>query len=123
MKGLIIAEPWIGLILAGRKTWEMRSRDTRVRGPIALIRKGSKTVVGIAELVDTRPNLSMGALRANGAKHRVPVADIGRDFKWTTAWVLENARPLSRPVPYPHPAGAVIWVELPASVVAKIKKE
>ena len=24
MKGLIIDEPWIGLILQGKKTWEMR---------------------------------------------------------------------------------------------------
>jgi len=39
MKGLIIKEPWISLILSRKKTWELRSRDTRVRGRIALIRK------------------------------------------------------------------------------------
>jgi hypothetical protein len=51
MKGLIIKEPWISLILSRKKTWELRSRDTRVRGRIALIRKGSGTVIGVAELV------------------------------------------------------------------------
>jgi hypothetical protein len=43
MKGLVIDEPWISLIISGEKTWEMRSRNTVVRGRIALIRKGSKT--------------------------------------------------------------------------------
>ena len=52
MKGLIIREPWIGMILAGRKTWEMRSRQTPYRGRIGLIRKGTGMVVGIAEIVD-----------------------------------------------------------------------
>jgi hypothetical protein len=39
-KGLIIADPWIGYVLEGSKTWEMRSSKTSVRGPFGLIRKG-----------------------------------------------------------------------------------
>ena len=46
MKGLIIDEPWISLIVSGQKTWEMRPRDTQVRGRIGLIRKKSKAVIG-----------------------------------------------------------------------------
>ena len=57
MKGLIIDEPWISLIVSGEKSWEMRSRDTYVRGRIGLIRKGSKTVIGLADLVETLPKL------------------------------------------------------------------
>src|SRR5437764_6388146 len=112
MKGLIIAEPWISLIVSGEKTWEMRSRNTLVRGRIGLIRKGSKAVVGVAELVDTLPRLSVSTLRSNPARHRVPIGEIGDDFKWRTAWVLEHARALAAAVPYEHPAGAVIWVAL-----------
>ena len=92
MKGLIIKEPWISLILSGKKTWELRSRDTRVRGRIALIRKGSGTVLGSAELTGTLPKLARSDLIANVAKHRVPESDIDADFKWSTAWVLERAR-------------------------------
>jgi hypothetical protein len=44
MRGLIIDEPWIGYIISGTKTWEMRSRNTAIRGSIGLIRKGAKTV-------------------------------------------------------------------------------
>lgn len=80
MTGLIIAEPWIGLILEGRKTWEMRSRDTPVRGQIGLIRKGSKSVVGVAELVGTLPHLPMPTIRASTARHGVSANDIGNSF-------------------------------------------
>jgi len=39
-KGLVIKSPYIDRILAGTKTWEMRSSATSVRGPIALIKQG-----------------------------------------------------------------------------------
>ncbi len=35
-KGLIIREPWITLILQGKKTQEMRSRHTRRQGEALL---------------------------------------------------------------------------------------
>jgi hypothetical protein len=91
MKGLVIDEPWISLIVSGQKTWEMRSRNTLVRGPIALIRKGSKTVIGTADLVRTLPKLSPSELKESVDNHRVPESEIGEDFKfkYTTAWVLE----------------------------------
>jgi hypothetical protein len=122
LKGLIIKEPWISLILSGKKTWELRSRDTRVRGRIALIRKGSGTVLGSAELTGTLPKLARSDLIANVAKHRVPESDIDADFKWSTAWVLERARPLREPVQYRHPAGAVIWVNLTPEVTAMVER-
>ena len=31
-RGLIIAAPWIGYILEGRKDWKMRSQATSIRG-------------------------------------------------------------------------------------------
>ena len=123
MKGLIIDEPWINLIISGEKTWEMRSRNTLVRGRIALIRKGSKTVIGAADLGHTLPKLSRAELKASIAKHRVPEREIGEDFKHSTAWVLEHARPLCKPIPYRHPAGAVIWVNLDPEVAAMVEEQ
>ena len=122
MKGLVIDEPWISLIVSGQKTWEMRSRNTLVRGRIALIRKGSKTVIGTADLVRTLPKLSPSALKASVDNHRVPESEIGEDFKYTTAWVLECRRLLREPVPYRHPPGAVIWVNLASEVTAMIER-
>ncbi len=123
LKGLIIKEPWIGLIIAGKKTWEMRSRDTRVRGRIALIRKGSKFVVGIADLVNTIPDLSVQELRANVARHQVDALQLDESFKWKTAWVLDRARSLGEPVPYQHPRGAVIWVDLDAATTRRVEEQ
>ena len=39
VQGLIIADPWIGNILDGSKTSEMRSSPTQVRSAFALIRE------------------------------------------------------------------------------------
>jgi hypothetical protein len=107
-------------MMSGQKTWEMRSRDTLVRGRIALIRKGSKSIIGIADLVRTLPKLSPSELKAGVGNHRVPESAIGKDFKHSTAWVLQHARPLRDPVPYRHPAGAVIWVNLDPEVAAMV---
>ena len=82
----------------------MRSRNTLVRGGIALIRKGSKTIVGVVELVDTKGRLSTSDLRANFERHLVAESDIDEE-----------------PVPYRHPAGAVIWVNLDPEVAAVVE--
>jgi hypothetical protein len=123
VKALVIDEPWVSLIIAGEKTWEMRSRNTQVRGRIGLIRKGSKTIVGVADLVGTLPKLSQSDLKASVVKHRVAANEIGEDFKHSTAWLLERARPLREPVSFRYPAGAVIWVNLDPTVAAAIEKQ
>ncbi|MER9528523.1 ASCH domain-containing protein [Mesorhizobium sp. M0309] len=126
MKGLIIDEPWIGLILKGEKTWEMRKTACHHRGPIALIKKGSGTVVGTAEVTGSLP--AIGAREAYSAAeqyHRIPLARQGTAFDdgWRTAWVLSNPQLLPKPVPYNHPYGAVIWVNLEDDVVATIQAD
>jgi hypothetical protein len=126
MRGLIIDEPWISLILAGEKTWEMRKATCNVRGPVALIRKGSGQVVGVVDIVGSLPALEDGDAYARAEPfHCIPAAgQVGalRDG-WRTPWLLANARPLSAPVRYAHPSGAVIWVNLDPSVAAAVEVE
>ena len=62
-KGLVIKSPAIDKILLGIKTWEMRSKSTQVRGPIALIKKGSGQIVGIANLVDVKGPLMLKSVQ------------------------------------------------------------
>lgn len=113
MKALIIAQPWIDLILSGRKTWEMRSRKTTVRGTIGLIEKGTGTVVGVANLDDCLPAMSRAELAKERHRHHIPDELVQQPgYKWFTPWVLNGARRLPSPVPYEHPFGAVIWVDL-----------
>ena len=53
MKGLIIREPWIDYILSGKKVWEIRGSNTTIRGRIALIKSGTSTILGEANLINS----------------------------------------------------------------------
>lgn len=110
--GLIIDEPWIGLILKGQKDWEMRSRATSYRGWFGLIRKGSGQVVGLARLVDCGRALNPSEMIAAHDHHRIPNSMIqsGMVSKWVIPWQLADIRPLKSPIPYEHKSGAVTWV-------------
>lgn len=123
MRGLIIRSPWIDHILAGRKTWEIRSKATKVRGTIALIRGGSGLVVGQAELVDSLGPFTFGQLGNRQDMHAVPEADLVpfmRRYKdQAHAWVLDRVVAFEQPIPYEHPSGAVIWVTLSDEVPQK----
>lgn len=114
MKGLVIRSPWIDLILAGAKTWEMRTRPTSIRGRIALIKAGSGAIYGTAELVECLPALTPERMRQTQNYHAIPESqiDIAMENRWTTPWVLRDIVPLDSPIPYVHPKGAVTWVEL-----------
>jgi len=100
------------LILGGKKIWEMRSRPASHRGRIALIRKGSGTVVGIADLVDCIGPLDAIAWRAHADKHCIPSHLQEQTQQWNTAWVLADVVSLKNPVRYTHKSGAVTWVLL-----------
>ena len=114
LKGLIIGSPQIDNIMSGKKTWEMRTTGTKQRGPIALIRKGSGQIVGIAEIAGSLGPLSRDELVANENKHLIPPTrlDDPKVKNYRHAWVLVNSRLLATPVGYRHPNGAVIWVAL-----------
>lgn len=117
MKGLVIDDPWISLILAGKKDWEMRTTATTYRGDVALIRKGSGRIVGSCTLEDSFGPLDAIAWRAHRSRHGIPEAQDSAQERWPFAWVLANVRPFARSVPYTHPPGAVIWVNLNQSVI------
>lgn len=121
MKALVVDEPWISLILGGEKTWEMRSTHTNVRGRIALIRKGWGTIVGLVDVTDSIGPLDEIAWRAHRTRHRIPVERYAETSRWNIAWQLENAGALAKPVPYSHPSGAVIWVNLSEREAASLQ--
>jgi hypothetical protein len=119
--GLIIKKEWLDRILDGSKSWEIRGRRTARRGPIALIESGSGHVKGTCTIIDVIGPIGLRRLRANAEKagfvaEKTPYAK-------TYAWVLENPGRLPRPVPYRHPAGAVIWVELESDVVERVRAQ
>lgn len=109
MDGLIIKKKWLGLILEGKKTWEIRSCNTRKRGLIALIESGSGEVKGTCCVDDSRVfNLD---LCSHWTCHGLSRAGL-RSLRYKTiyAWILRKPRRI-KPVKYKHPRGAIVWVK------------
>ena len=108
-RALIVRQPWIDLILSGKKIWEMRSKPTNIRGLIGLIEQGTGLIVGeciITESDDTTlDSHERGLFHGN---HRVD--DYSLLEKWCYVWELEGAKRYKKPIPYNHPQGAVTWV-------------
>ena len=108
-KGLVIKSPWIEMILHRQKTWEIRGSNTHIRGRIGLIKSGSGLILGSVNLINSLP-MNLNDWHYFWPKHRVFTDDL--PYKNTYAWVLENPIVFKEPIPYKHPMGAVIWVNL-----------
>jgi hypothetical protein len=124
-KGLIIDIPHIDNILSGKKTWEMRSTQTKQRGRIALIRKGHPgKIIGIVEIIGSLGPFSKEEMLANQPKHLMTSERINdpEASKYRNAWVLKNAKLLKRPIPFEQKSGAVIWVNLDEEISAAVMK-
>lgn len=116
-RGLIIKAPWTDLIFSGCKTWEIRGAKTNIRGRIAIIQSGTKHIYGYADLVDCIGPLTVDQmnLSSNRKKHSIPLKVENEDempYPKTYAWVLDKVEKLKPPIPYKHPSGAIIWVNL-----------
>jgi len=124
MRALLIRHPWIDMILDGTKTWEVRGSRTAIRETIALVPSGCGKISGVCELVDCIGPLTANSFRKHAEKAgmRPSEAKLGR-YRQTFAWVLAKPKRLKRPVPYEHPSGAVIWVNLDQSVERKITNQ
>ena len=110
MKGLIIREPWIDYILSGKKVWEIRGSNTTIRGRIALIKSGTSTILGEANLINSI-KLDLSKYYVNKDKHCIDNVD-SLPYKNTYGWVLSDVKKYKTPEKYRHPKGAVIWVNL-----------
>lgn len=90
LRCLCVRHPYAGRIVDGTKPIEYRSRRTNVRGRIGIIESRSGTIIGEAELYDCTGNPETECYN----------------------WHLRNARRYAKPIPYKHPAGAVVWVNV-----------
>lgn len=121
-RALVIAEPWLEMILSGRKVWEMRSRHTSVRGWIGLIRKGSGKVVGAAYLSDVGDQMTCEELLACVDRHQITPEQLmsGAVSRWNVPWHFSRVVRFDQPVPYTHRSGAVTWISLDDEIASKV---
>ena len=124
MRALLIREPWVKLILDGKKASEIRGSATTIRETIALVPSRSGTVIGVCDLIDCIGPLSPEQYRKNARKAgmRPAEATLGY-YKNTYAWVMSSPRYLKRPVPYRHPNGAIVWVQLDRTVERAVRAQ
>lgn len=108
-RALIIGEPWIDKILSLEKVWEMRSRKTKIRGRIGLIKKGSGLIVGDAYLSNC-VRLQKDRLHTLQNYHGINYGDNPDLMKYDVAWELRDVVKYDDPIPYTHRQGAVVWV-------------
>ena len=109
-KGLIIKSKWVDKILDGSKTWEIRGSNTKTRGRIGIIQGASSCVVGMCDLVDSF-ELTEEEYKNGFENHQI--TDISEfPYKRVYAWKIANPVRFKTPIPYKHPNGAVIWVNL-----------
>ena len=110
-RALVVKKKWLDLILAGRKTWEIRGSSTSKRGWIhfAESQAGGK-LTGRARLVNCFP-VPRSSFQRHYKKHYVPSLSMV-PYVTPHAWVLEDAEKFEKPFEYEHKQGAVIWVDV-----------
>lgn len=113
MKGLIIKSPAIDAILDGVKTIEVRGCSTKIRGRIVLLQSGTQKALGTVEVVgcdvmtlEEYNNWDYRKLLKRDSVDQLP-------YKKTYKWYLKNPIKFETSIPYKHPNGAIIWVNLP----------
>ena len=88
---LVVKNPWLELILAGKKVWEIRDASTKVRGKIHLaLSGGGGRIVGQCHITDSFA-VDKGVLGKHVVKHCVK--DLGMiPYRRPHAWVLPTCR-------------------------------
>ena len=111
MTGLSLKPGSIQQILTGKKTWELRIKPTEIRGRIALIKGGAKSICGTAKLTDCIGPLTLELMNDNADKHQIPLESLGRLlYRRTYALVLADVQAFAQPIPVNVRGGA--WVKL-----------
>lgn len=111
---LIVRDGPLEMILSGRKTWEMRKTHTRKRGRIALVKKGTGKIYGVADIIGSHGPLSDETMTRTSHLHGIELGRLQdpQVSQYRFAWVLANVRRLEQPVPYEHPKGAQLFVRI-----------
>lgn len=107
MKCLKISDKWVHLVLNGKKSWEIRRTNTKVRERIALGNTKSKTHVGYATIVDSF-EMTLEDLKKHNDKHQANdfLDGYAKDRKTLFAWVLESIESEPKPKPYSFSTGS-----------------
>ena len=108
---LMVKQPWLDLILAKSKTWEIRGSHTLRRGKIHLGLSGAGgRILGHCSITESF-EIPSHSLKRTYDKHRIKDLSV-ITYERPYAWVLSEAQRYEKPLSFAHPQGAVVWVKL-----------
>lgn len=126
IKVLAVKQPWASLIAEGKKTIEVRSMPTNIRGRVAiyaslssfdtgLLNKIPATdpflkghIIATVEIVDCKQYVRNHEFMHDRNKHLIPPDEI-KNYSCGYGWLLCNAQNLAEPIEYKMPKGCVVW--------------
>lgn len=120
LKALIIKKEYIDLILAGKKTWEIRRFNTKIRGPVALVSRGY--IYGFAVLERTF-EIDKEVLKNYSNKHRVSpefIDTYAERNRRLYVWVFRNPLRLKKPLKISYSKGVRVWINLPLEKILEM---
>lgn len=110
-KAFIVKKHWGNLILDDLKPWEIRSTGTQVRGRVGVIFSGTGMIWGSVEIVGSSLLLKED-FDIFREYHHIPGCFEKLPYKEPHIWYMKDPIRFAEPIPYQHPQGAVIWVNL-----------
>ena len=113
---LIIQQPWLGLILDGRKSLEIRGRVCQKQPGERIylaLSGGGGIVMGSAEYTGCLGPLSNAEYASKARQHCVAGGKLPYGAS-TYAWGVSKPERFAQPVPYRHRHGCVIWARMEA---------
>ena len=108
---LVVKPEWLEKILSGEKDWEIRSRNTSIRGWIHFAASGAgNKLQGRAQLVDSFELTKTEFLKQklHHCVHRSSQVPYTRRY----AWVLQDAERFSELFKFKRAPGAIVWVRV-----------
>lgn len=111
--GLVIKKEWLDLIIAGKKTIEVRgSRTSHLNETIYLCESGTHKVRDTCKIVDCKEVTPLSWYQEY-SKHLVNISlnSLKDRYKKPHFWLLSKVKPIKEEIYYKHPNGAVIWVK------------
>ena len=107
LRCLKLDDEWVNLILEGKKVWEIRTKDTKIRERIGLCNIKTKRVVGYATLTDS-VKMSVAELLKHNDKHQANdfLKEYGKNREFLYAWVLKDVEKEPNPKFYAPSRGS-----------------
>jgi hypothetical protein len=107
MRCLKIDDDWVNSILSGKKTWEIRTRNTNIRERIALGNTKTKCYVGYATIVDS-VEMTVAEMSKHNDMHQANdfLRQYAKNRETLFAWILKDIENEPNPKLYTFSTGS-----------------